>query len=245
MTQNRFVYKIKNTILHSSTVHLNNTNHVAKGDSVVTKHYIAPTDVPCLSNTFTTNGPSVFLSNGETVSATAKGFLPLSTQLSSQAQQANVLPGVRTSLISLGQLADDNCDIILTKHHLKVFKNCQCILSGASNFSNGLWDIPINNPPPFCTQKFNVIIPKNQNITNLLQYLYASLFSPTKSTLLQAIKNGIFAIWPGLTYANVQKYLQNMPATALGHLDQCRQGPQSTKICTDSLELDTSPQRIL
>ena len=123
MTKNRYIDKINNTILHSSAVHSNKNTHVAKGDSGTTQHYISPSDVPCLSNTIATNGPSVFLPNGDSVSATSKGQLPLSAHLSAKAQQANVLPGVHTSLISLGQLADDNCDILLSKHHLKVFKN--------------------------------------------------------------------------------------------------------------------------
>ena len=63
----------------------------------------------------------------------------------------------------------------------------------------------------------------------MLQYFHACLFSPTKTTLLKAIKQGNFASWPGFTYANVAKYLFDTPATALGHLDQVRQGLQSTK----------------
>ena len=47
--------------------------------------------------------------------------------------------------------------------------------------------------------------------------------------LLQAIKNSNLSTRPGLTYANVVKYLPDMPVTALGRLDQSRQGLQSTK----------------
>ena len=101
MTQNRY-NKINNTILKSSAVHFDNTNHIAKGDSGATQHYITPTDIPCISNPTDTNGPTVFLPNGDSVDATVKGFLPLSTELSDKAQQANVLPGVHTSPISLG-----------------------------------------------------------------------------------------------------------------------------------------------
>ena len=110
-----------------------------------------------------------------------------------------------------------------------MFKNCKCILTGYRNFSDGLWDIPLNKKIPPQTNKINVIIPKKQNIKNLLQYLHASLFSPTKSTLLTAIRNGNLTTWPGLTYENVSKHLPNMPATALGHMDQHQQGLQSTK----------------
>ena len=105
-----------------------------------------------------------------------------------------------------------------------LFKDFKYILTGNRNSTDGLWDIPLTRPKHLTTQKLNVIIPKKQNLTSLLQYLYASLFSLTKTTLLQAIRNGNLATWPGLTTNNVNKYLPEMPATVLGHLDQSRKG---------------------
>ena len=47
------------------------------------------------------------------------------------------------SLVSLRQLCDDNCQIILDKKNFYVFKNETLILQGNRSCSvNGLWDVP-------------------------------------------------------------------------------------------------------
>ena len=48
--------------------------------------------------------------------------------------------------------------------------------------------------------------------------------------MLQAIHNNHLLDWPGLTIENVNKYLDETPATAKGHLDQHRMNIKSTKI---------------
>jgi hypothetical protein len=61
-------------------------------------------------------------------------------------------------------------------------------------------------------------------------FLHASMcFSPTLETWLLAISRGHFITWPGLTTANVRRYLPKSEATAKGHLDQQRKNLRSTK----------------
>ena len=73
-----------------------------------------------------------------------KRILPLSLNLSETAKTAMVLPELKISfLISIGQLCNDNCNIILTKKKLYAVKNYDIILKGAHNLNDGLWDIPI------------------------------------------------------------------------------------------------------
>ena len=56
-----------------------------------------------------------------------------------------VLPELKSSsLISLGQLCDNNCTVILTKTKLVVFKENAIVLQGFCNPSDGLWDIPLS-----------------------------------------------------------------------------------------------------
>lgn len=63
-----------------------------------------------------------------------------------------------------------------------------------------------------------------------------------KKTWLQAIKNGFFSTWPGLTYELVQKYLpQDIEETAAGHLHRRQQGIQSTKKNKNNVE-DLEPE---
>ena len=55
------------------------------------------------------------LADDTTIQATAVGTLPLDTRLSTQAKEAHVFAELKQPLLSLGQLCDDDCDIILTK----------------------------------------------------------------------------------------------------------------------------------
>jgi hypothetical protein len=54
------------------------------------------------------------------------------------------------------------------------------------------------------------------------------MFSPTKSALLQAVKNGHLIACPGLTEQAINNNLKMTPATAMGHLHQSRQNIWST-----------------
>ena len=88
----------------------------AKGDSAASKNYWRPQDKVVLKDIEEYLGPSVLLPNNTTTASTEKGQLPLSKMLSKEANIAQILPQlVSSSLISLGQLCDDNCVILLNK----------------------------------------------------------------------------------------------------------------------------------
>ena len=158
-----------------------------------------------------------------------------------------ILPGLHSSnLISLGQLCDDGCSVLLSSSTLSAIKDNKVILRGYRNPSDGLWDIPIcanaaqSNPPSFIpsmrtSHKLAVIINKKQTATDLVQYLHAACFSPTVTTWTQAIKNNNFVTWPGLTTELVRKHLPRSQATSQGHLHRERANLQSTKTTPSSL----------
>ena len=88
--------------------------------------------------------------------AIKSGILPLHDLLSTTVKQASVLEGLsNASLLSIGQLCDDNCIAIFDKQNLHVFKNGQCIVKGIRNWTNGLWDINIKKE-----EHANIIIRK-------------------------------------------------------------------------------------
>ena len=85
------------------------------------------------------------LPDTSTIHATEEGMLPISDLLSKAAKKTMILPNLHSSsLISLGQLCDDNCTVILTKQQLLILKKGNIILTGLRNATDGLWDIPIN-----------------------------------------------------------------------------------------------------
>ena len=74
----------------------------------------------------------------------ATGTIPIDETLSSKATKSMILPELKSaSLISMGQLCDDDCLVILSKKKLAVVKNNKIVLQGTRNKKDDLWDIPI------------------------------------------------------------------------------------------------------
>jgi hypothetical protein len=67
-----------------------------------------------------------------------------------------------------------------------------------------------------------------RNTGALVHYLHKALFSPTKSALLQAVKNGHLVTWPGLIENAINKHLKLTLATVMGNMNQRRQKIRST-----------------
>jgi hypothetical protein len=101
-------------------------------------------------------------------------------------------------------------------------------LNGPRDLDTGLWRINLkqtNNhiPEPIVNNVYEL-----RNTGALIHYLHKTLFSPTKSALLQAVKDGHLITCPGLTEEAINKHLKLTPATAMGHMNQRRQNIRST-----------------
>ena len=84
------------------------------------------------------------LPNSDLISSNEAGWLPI-PNLSKEASHASVIPQLKTSsLISLGQLCDDDCTVLLNKNKLYAVKDDKVLLHGDRNHQDGLWDIPIH-----------------------------------------------------------------------------------------------------
>ena len=153
--------KLLNNILHSSNFNSSldklsvlpstpTTTLHAKGDSGASQHYFFLQAAPHLTNVHPDpNGPSVMLPDRSVIKATHKGHLPYPTTLSPQATSTALFPNLHNNLISIGQLCDDNCQVLLTNRTMKVIKNNKEIINGArSTTGDGLWNIPLPSPPP-------------------------------------------------------------------------------------------------
>ena len=106
------------------------------------------------------------------MSSKQEGFLPVD-KLSKEAQQTRLFDNLRTPLVSLGQLCDDDCEIWLNKSEIRVYKNKEEILRGPRNKFNGMWEFPMDNGTQqmntiqrACTTRKNILeIPKVYNKT--------------------------------------------------------------------------------
>ena len=182
----------------------------------------------CSHVAHTTSIPTVQVSNGHIIKPAFSPTLKLSSKLSYKAQSAHVFKDITTgSLISMGQLCNDDCVAIFTKYDVNILKHNQVIITGLRDRTNCLWNIPIGPCPP--NQQSPTLSNPNQangilcqDITKrkLAQYFHAAAFSPVNSTFLDAINNGHFTSWLGLSVGLVSKHLPQSPFTVKGHLDQ-------------------------
>jgi hypothetical protein len=151
-------------------------------------------------------------------------------ELNAAASKSHVFPGMANhSLLSVGQLCDEGY-IVTFKHAWVTVCNSQKsqILNGPRDLDTGLWRINLkqdNNhiPEPVANNVYEI-----RNTGALVHYSHKALFSPTKSALLQAVKDGHLITWPGLTEDAIHKHLKLTPATAMGHKNQRRQNIRST-----------------
>jgi hypothetical protein len=135
--------------------------------------------------------------NGTTIQSSHTCNLLL-IDLPPQARQAHILPGlVHNSLISVGQLCDNECSVTFTEDQVTVSRNGKNVMHGSRDPKSRLWRVDLK-------QKIEPEIAQcnhahdNNNHKDLINYLHAACFSPVKSTWIMAIKNGNFSSWPGL-----------------------------------------------
>ena len=160
-----------NTVLTSPVI-------MAKGDSAASKHYWRPQDKKVLDEIEQCLGPSVLLPNNTTIVSTKKGQVPFSSDLSKEAKTAQILPRLASSsLISLGQLCDDDCVVLLNKKQLLAIKDKNIVLQGIRNPIDRLWDIPVGR---------HNIIADNYQIPNIHPGMYASKQGNTSVKSLHA-----------------------------------------------------------
>ena len=100
----------------------------------------------------------MIIPNGTNMMTTQTGLLPLHSSLSQKTQIGSLLKGLNNvSLSLLGQLCNNNCVAVLDKHFLNVYKQGKQILKGSRNWTDGLWDVYVQNNH----EKINVMIQKD------------------------------------------------------------------------------------
>jgi hypothetical protein len=241
-------------MLHNTTLvppKTHQANHTAIVDTGATAHYLHPSAAPhCLNLQHTHNGPSVQVANGDKIETTLRATIPLAPELSDQAKEGHIFHNLQSgSLISIGQLCDDDCVALFTKYHVKLYKNGKVIIVGKRNSANGLWTIPLApkqalpNPKPTNPRRShlaNGAIRHASTKQDLAAFLHACAFSPIPSTFLRAVQRGHFHSWPGLTPSLITKHLPKSLATSKGHLRMQQKNIQSTKTITANLPIATS-----
>jgi hypothetical protein len=151
-------------------------------------------------------------------------------ELNAAASKAHVFPGmVHHSLLLVGQLCDEGYIVTFQRDTVTICNSDNAkLLSGPRDETTDLWRINLTQtnkhiPDPIANNVYELC-----NTQALVHYLHKALFSPTRSALLQAVKDGHLITWPGLTEDAINKHLKLTPATAIGHMNQRRQKIRST-----------------
>jgi hypothetical protein len=84
------------------------------------------------------------------------------------------------------------------------------ILKGARDLDTGLWQIKLRKEHQQPQQAVANNVYELCNTGALVNYLHKAMFSPPKSAILQAVKNGHLVTWPGLTEKEINKHLSSL-----------------------------------
>ena len=101
-------------------------------------------DMPLIDEHPISNGPTVMLPNGNTISATHAGTLDL-LHLSTETKLAYKFPHIQKSLLSLSAICNEGGVAIFSKHHMHIIKNGKIILKGIRDTTTGLWLVPLSH----------------------------------------------------------------------------------------------------
>jgi hypothetical protein len=184
---------------------------------------------PCLNKVKSQNPLTVRLPNGATMESThtASSYIP---ELNKAASIAHIFPCMANHpLLKVGQLCNEGYSITFRIDTVTIYNSQEFqILNGDRDLDTGLWRI---NPRKEYQQHPHEVANNVYELCKpgvLVNYFHKAMFSPTKSSLLQAVKNVHLITWTGLTEQAINKHLKLMPATAMGHINQRRQNIRST-----------------
>jgi hypothetical protein len=189
-------------------------------ESGCTGHFLL-VNAPCLNKVKSQTPLTVRLPNGTTMESSQTADLNI-PELNATASKAHVFSGMANhSLLSVGQLCNEGYIVTFKNASVTVCNSHKFqILSGPWDLDTGLWRINLRQYKQQAHQPVANNVYELRNTGALVHYLHKALFSPTKSALLQAVKNGHLVTWPGLTEDAIHKHLKLTLATAMGHMNQ-------------------------
>jgi hypothetical protein len=136
---------------------------------------------------------------------------------------------VNHSLLSVGQLCNEGYSVTFNFDAVTIYNlHGVQILRVAQDLDTSFRRINLRKEHQQHSHEVANNIYELRSTGSLVDYLHKAMFSPTKSALLQAVKNGHLIAWPGLIEQAINKHLKLTPATAMGHLNQRRQNIRST-----------------
>jgi hypothetical protein len=210
------------------------SQHRIRIDSGATSHFISKDlNLP-------RTGPSqieVFLPDNSKLQSSSKTQL-LFEQLTPKAREANILPRLSKSLMSVNKMSENGYTTVflpgnqgITIHKegtLTITTSKPPVLQGCKANGEKLWIAltqDTNNTSEEISNAYSL-----PSIGQTIKYLHAAAGYPTEDTWTKAIKAGNYTTWPALTVANIHKHFPETNETQKGHMKHQHQGVHSTKI---------------
>jgi hypothetical protein len=170
-----------------------------------------------------TSNKEVFLPDNTTLQASYKTELPFE-QLTSKAREADILPGLKTSLVSINKMAKEGYTTVfhpgekaVTIHKpgtISITMTEPPILQGFKSKGAKLWKISAEDTnKEWANNAYNLPL-----ITNTVKYLHAAAGFPVEETWIKAIKHGNYNTWPTITPTTVQCHFPELDKTQKGHM---------------------------
>jgi hypothetical protein len=179
---------------------------------------------------------SVYLPNNAKLTTSYKTQLPFE-QMSDKAREADVLPGLKRSLMSINKISQEGYTTVfhpgkagVTIHKpgtIKIITSKPPVLQGYKTNKAKLWTVTAGQGPPGKEETNNVY--SLLSIPQLVKYLHAAARFSVEDTWYKAVKAGNFITWPGLTPEAVRKHFPESDKTQQGHMKKQCQGVRSTR----------------
>ena len=216
-------------------------------DSGATSHFMSEDlDLP----TEGTSNKEVYLPNNAKLRTSRRTKLPFDN-LTSAAREADVLPGLKRSLLSVNKLSEEGYTTVfhprekgVTIHKentINITTSEPPVLTGEKSNEAKLWTI--STPDNRTTKEEVNNVYSLPSIPHTIRYLHATAGHPVKDTWLDAIKAGNYVTWPGLTTTAVRKHFPESDEMQQGHMKRQRQGVLSTKQQTMKNNAPLRPRR--
>jgi hypothetical protein len=181
---------------------------------------------------------TVYLPDDSTLQATSKTQLPFK-QLSPESREANIIPGLTKSLLSVNKMSENGYTTIFRpgnegvmiheKGTLTITTSELPVLQGCKKKGEKLWAVSATATDNECKRIANVYDLPSVNQT--IKYLHAAAGYPVKDTWVKVINAGNYTTWLGLTAIVVHKHFPESNETQKGHMKRQRQGLRSTRKC--------------
>ena len=120
----KYIFLNNTSLSVASITNFTASNTSLKADTGASKNFIRLLDAIALKNVRAIlNGPKAKLPNNTYISSTSIGELPFTAALSQSAKESLIFPELKNaSLLSIGQLCDDDCLALFHKKFLWILK---------------------------------------------------------------------------------------------------------------------------